>query len=110
MTMADPIRFGVLAWPQYTDWASLRGAGIRAEELGYDSLWTWDHVYPIVGSSHGPMFEGYLTLAGWASATSRWAPRGDPHDPFRSRCATITGAAVGVATVASSAFSPRTLE
>jgi alkanesulfonate monooxygenase SsuD/methylene tetrahydromethanopterin reductase-like flavin-dependent oxidoreductase (luciferase family) len=65
------IRLGALPWPQYTDWASLRTAGIRAEELGYDSLWTWDHLYPIVGSHHGPMFEGYLSLAGWVAATSK---------------------------------------
>ena len=30
-----------------------------------------------------------------ASATSRFAPRGDPHEPLRSRCATTTGAAAG---------------
>jgi len=65
------IQLGALPWPQYTDWASLRAAGIRAEELGYDSLWTWDHLYPIVGSHHGPMFEGYLSLAGWVAATRR---------------------------------------
>jgi alkanesulfonate monooxygenase SsuD/methylene tetrahydromethanopterin reductase-like flavin-dependent oxidoreductase (luciferase family) len=65
------IRLGALPWPQYSDWAALRAAGIRAEELGYDSLWTWDHLYPIVGSHHGPMFEGYLSLAGWVAATSR---------------------------------------
>jgi alkanesulfonate monooxygenase SsuD/methylene tetrahydromethanopterin reductase-like flavin-dependent oxidoreductase (luciferase family) len=69
--VSGAITLGALPWPQYTDWPSLRGAGIRAEELGYDSLWTWDHLYPIVGSSHGPMFEGYLTLAGWATATNR---------------------------------------
>lgn len=69
--MSGPITLGALPWNQYTDWGSLRGAGIRAEELGYDSLWTWDHLYPIVGSSHGPMFEGYLTLAAWGSATNR---------------------------------------
>ena len=62
---------GALPWPQYTDWAALRQAGIRAEELGYDTLWTWDHLYPIVGSSDGQMLEGYLTLAGWAAATER---------------------------------------
>jgi len=45
-----------------------------------------------------------------ASATSRFAPRGDPQEPFRSRCATITGAAAGVDPVASNAFSPRTFE
>ena len=66
-----PITLGALPWPQYTDWQALRAAGIRAEELGYDSLWTWDHLYPIVGSHHGPMFEGYLTLAAWVAGTSR---------------------------------------
>src|SRR5450759_1302442 len=45
-----------------------------------------------------------------ASETSRLAPRGDAHEPFRSRCATITGAAAVVLTVASSMFSPRTPE
>ncbi len=49
----------------------MRQAGIRAEELGYDSLWTWDHLYPIVGSDDGPIFEGWLTLAAWAEATQR---------------------------------------
>ncbi len=65
------IKLGALCWNQYTDWASLEAAGVRAERLGYDSLWTWDHVYPIVGSSDGPMFEGWLTLAAWAKVTSR---------------------------------------
>lgn len=65
------IKLGALPWPQYTDWAALRAAGVRTEELGYDSLWTWDHLYPIVGSHHGPMFEGYLSLAGWVAGTSR---------------------------------------
>ena len=45
-----------------------------------------------------------------ASATRRFAPRGEPHDPFRSRWATMTGADLVVLTVASSAFSPRTPE
>jgi alkanesulfonate monooxygenase SsuD/methylene tetrahydromethanopterin reductase-like flavin-dependent oxidoreductase (luciferase family) len=66
-----PIKLGALPWPQYSDWAPFREAGIRAEQLGYDTLWTWDHLYPIVGSSTGPMFEGYLSLAGWAAATTR---------------------------------------
>jgi len=46
-------------------------AGVRADELGFYSLWTWDHLYPIVGSDEGPMFEGYLALAAWAQATKR---------------------------------------
>ena len=69
--MADRVRLGVLAWPQYTDWAALLRVGQRVDELGYDALWTWDHPYPIRGDVHGPSFEGYLTLAGWAGVTTR---------------------------------------
>ncbi len=65
------VRLGALCWNQYTDWPSLLAAGLRAEELGYESLWTWDHLYPIVGSSDGPIHEGWLTLAAWAQATRR---------------------------------------
>jgi alkanesulfonate monooxygenase SsuD/methylene tetrahydromethanopterin reductase-like flavin-dependent oxidoreductase (luciferase family) len=65
------VKIGALCWNQYTDWPSLLEAGLRAERLGYDTLWTWDHLYPIVGSHEGPMFEGWLTLAAWAQATER---------------------------------------
>jgi alkanesulfonate monooxygenase SsuD/methylene tetrahydromethanopterin reductase-like flavin-dependent oxidoreductase (luciferase family) len=65
------VRLGVLCWNQYTDWPSLLEAGRRADRLGYDTLWTWDHLYPIVGDSRGPMFEGWLTLTAWAQATER---------------------------------------
>jgi alkanesulfonate monooxygenase SsuD/methylene tetrahydromethanopterin reductase-like flavin-dependent oxidoreductase (luciferase family) len=72
-TQADEngIRLGALLWPQYTDWPSLEQAAVLADELGYDSLWTWDHLYPIVGSPEGPIFEGYLALAAWAKVTRR---------------------------------------
>jgi alkanesulfonate monooxygenase SsuD/methylene tetrahydromethanopterin reductase-like flavin-dependent oxidoreductase (luciferase family) len=69
--MTDPIKLGALAWNQYTDWRDLREAGVRADRLGYDSIWTWDHLYPIVGSDDGPILEGWLTLAAWAEATER---------------------------------------
>lgn len=69
--MNNPIRFGALCWNQYTDWASFLESGRRAERVGFHSLWTWDHLYPIVGSEEGPMFEGYMTLAAWAMATER---------------------------------------
>ena len=65
------IKLGALCWNQYTEWAALREAGIRADRLGFDSLWTWDHLYPIVGDHAGPIFEGWLTLAAWAEATER---------------------------------------
>ena len=65
------IRLGALCWNQYTDWPSLLEAGVRADRLGYDTLWTWDHLYPIVGDSHGPIFEGWLAITAWAQATER---------------------------------------
>jgi alkanesulfonate monooxygenase SsuD/methylene tetrahydromethanopterin reductase-like flavin-dependent oxidoreductase (luciferase family) len=68
---ARPFRLGVLVWNQYTDWPAFRSIGVRADRLGYDQLWTWDHVYPIVGSPVGPILEGYTALAGWAGVTER---------------------------------------
>ena len=70
--MSNPgaVKLGVLAWNQYTSWEALRGAGTRADQLGYDDVWTWDHLYPIVGSDDGPILEGWLTLAAWAEATT----------------------------------------
>jgi F420-dependent oxidoreductase-like protein len=65
------LKFGVLPHSQYTDWPSLQRIGQRVDELGYDALWVWDHLYPIVGEWRGPIFEGYLTLAGWACVTGR---------------------------------------
>ena len=65
------MRAGVLVWNQYTDWPAMRGAALDAERLGYHSLWTWDHLYPILGSPDGPMLEGYMVLGGWSQVTSR---------------------------------------
>ncbi|HEX6129364.1 MAG TPA: TIGR03560 family F420-dependent LLM class oxidoreductase [Candidatus Limnocylindria bacterium] len=71
MSNGGPIKLGALAWNQYTTWEDLRQAGVRADGLGYDDIWTWDHLYPIVGSHEGPILEGWMTLAAWAEATSR---------------------------------------
>ena len=38
------VKFGALCWNQYTDWPSLLEAGIRADRLGYSTLWTWDQL------------------------------------------------------------------
>ena len=59
-----PIRAGVLVWNQYTTWPAMRQAGARVDALGYDSLWTWDHLYPIIGDPDGPFLE----------ATRSWPP------------------------------------
>jgi alkanesulfonate monooxygenase SsuD/methylene tetrahydromethanopterin reductase-like flavin-dependent oxidoreductase (luciferase family) len=65
------VKLGINLWSQASDWPSFLAAGRRAEELGYDSLWTWDHIYAIFGDPYQPIFEGYTALAGLAQATSR---------------------------------------
>jgi alkanesulfonate monooxygenase SsuD/methylene tetrahydromethanopterin reductase-like flavin-dependent oxidoreductase (luciferase family) len=67
----NELKIGALCWNQYTEWPPFREVAVRADTLGYDTLWTWDHLYPIVGSPDGPMLEGWLTLASWAEVTSR---------------------------------------
>jgi alkanesulfonate monooxygenase SsuD/methylene tetrahydromethanopterin reductase-like flavin-dependent oxidoreductase (luciferase family) len=64
------VRLGVLLWSQATDWPSFERAAVRVDELGYESLWTWDHLYAIFGDPLQPIFEGYTTLAAWAKVTS----------------------------------------
>ncbi len=65
------VRLGVNLWSQASDWPTFLAAGQRAEELGYDHLWTWDHVYAIFGDPYQPIFEGYTALSALAQATSR---------------------------------------
>jgi alkanesulfonate monooxygenase SsuD/methylene tetrahydromethanopterin reductase-like flavin-dependent oxidoreductase (luciferase family) len=65
------LKLGILLWSQATDWPSMLDAAKRVDQLGYDHLWTWDHLYAIYGDPYQPIFEGYLVLAAWAMATER---------------------------------------
>jgi alkanesulfonate monooxygenase SsuD/methylene tetrahydromethanopterin reductase-like flavin-dependent oxidoreductase (luciferase family) len=69
--METSTRLGVLLWSQATGWDEFERAAIKVDELGYDHLWTWDHVYAIFGDPYQPIFEGYAALAAWAKVTSR---------------------------------------
>src|SRR5438552_16213822 len=65
------VRFGLLPWPQATDWATYRDTAVAAETAGWDSLWTWDHLLAIMGSWEQPIFEGWTTIAALAAVTGR---------------------------------------
>jgi alkanesulfonate monooxygenase SsuD/methylene tetrahydromethanopterin reductase-like flavin-dependent oxidoreductase (luciferase family) len=65
------LRLGVALWSQASNWPTFLAAALRAEELGYEHLWTWDHLYAIFGDPHQPIHEGYTALAALAQATSR---------------------------------------
>ena len=64
-------KLGIALWSQATDWAAFEAAAKRVDALGYDSVWTWDHLYAIFGEPKQPIFEGYTTLAAWSKVTSR---------------------------------------
>ena len=64
-------RFGLQLWSQRTDWPGFRDAALAAEEAGWDSLWTWDHLLAIFGPWEQPVFEGWALLSGLAPLTSR---------------------------------------
>jgi alkanesulfonate monooxygenase SsuD/methylene tetrahydromethanopterin reductase-like flavin-dependent oxidoreductase (luciferase family) len=67
----DGVRLGANLWSQASDWPAFLHAGMRAEELGFDHLWTWDHLLAIFGEADQPIFEGYAALAALAASTSR---------------------------------------
>lgn len=66
-----PISLGVCLWSQASDWRSFLEAAQRADELGFDHVWTWDHLLPIFGDTDQTIWEGYVALGALAMATRR---------------------------------------
>jgi alkanesulfonate monooxygenase SsuD/methylene tetrahydromethanopterin reductase-like flavin-dependent oxidoreductase (luciferase family) len=65
------LKTGILLWSQAATWPDVVDAAKRIDRLGYDHLWTWDHVYAIFGDPYQPIFEGWAALSGLAMATER---------------------------------------
>lgn len=66
--MSD-IKIGVQLHPQQTTFEAYREAWLAADDLGVDSIWNWDHFFPLYGNPDGPHFEGWTTLAVLGSQT-----------------------------------------
>lgn len=67
-----PIRVGVQIQPQQApEYRQIRDAVRRAEDLGVDIAFNWDHFYPLYGNPDGPHFECWTMLGAWAEQTSR---------------------------------------
>ena len=65
------IKLGVTL-PQFTsDRERLVDAAQAAEDLGLDSMWVFDHLWPLGGPKERPIYEGWTTLAYLASRTGR---------------------------------------
>ncbi|HUY73189.1 MAG TPA: LLM class F420-dependent oxidoreductase [Candidatus Dormibacteraeota bacterium] len=71
-----PFKVGVTIHPQQCTIGELRDAWRRTDELGVDSIWFWDHFFPLYGNTEGNQFECWSLLA--AAALDTRAPQIGP--------------------------------
>jgi probable F420-dependent oxidoreductase len=57
------IRVGVQLHPQHCTYDEFIGAAQSADRLGVDTLWTWDHFYPLYGEPDSPSQEAPQTTS-----------------------------------------------
>lgn len=55
--------------PQATTIGDLRAAWRAADALGVDSIWSWDHFFPLYGRPDAASFEGWSLLSAMACET-----------------------------------------
>jgi probable F420-dependent oxidoreductase len=68
---AGPIRIGLRVAPQHCTVGQMRDTWLRADAEGADTLFTWDHFFPLFGDPDGAHFECWTVLAAMAEATER---------------------------------------
>ena len=64
-------KVGVQIRPQHTTMDVLRRAWREADAMGVDTIFTWDHFYPLYGPEDGAHFEGWSMLAAMACDTEQ---------------------------------------
>src|SRR5438046_10763025 len=69
--MPPRIRFSVALSNQNIEWADYLAAVKAADEMAFETFWTFDHLMPIGGDMDGPCHECYTTMAAFAAATKR---------------------------------------
>lgn len=70
--MSRPVRIGVQLQPQHApNYGLIRDAVRRAEDIGVDIVFNWDHFYPLYGDPEGAHFECWTMLGAIAEQTER---------------------------------------
>ncbi len=64
------MKIGVQIQPQATSVSQIRACWRAADALGVNSIWVWDHFYPLFGDPEESHFEAYTLLAAMAADTS----------------------------------------
>jgi len=62
---------GVQLHPQATSYVEIRDAWRRADALGVDSIWLWDHFFPLYGDPDADHLEGWTLLTAMAADTEQ---------------------------------------
>ena len=70
-TESKAIKVSVQVQPQHATYDQMRAAWVAADELGVDTIFNWDHFYPLSGDANGLHFEAYTLLAAMAEVTER---------------------------------------
>ena len=65
------IRVGAQIQPQHAEYRQMRDTWLRVEEMGADTLFNWDHFYPLTGDPDGMHFECWTLLGAMAEVTER---------------------------------------
>ena len=70
------MELATIADPQ-AKWAKTVEIAVLAEELGYDSLWVYDHFHNVPVPAHEAVFECWTTMAAISQRTQAHPPRPD---------------------------------
>src|SRR5258708_36019188 len=65
------LKIGVQLHPEHTSTDAIRRAWREADAAGFNSIWTWDHFFPLTGDASGTHFECYSLLAAMAVETGQ---------------------------------------
>ena len=65
------LRIGVQLSQQDTTIDELRAAWRQADDLGVDTIWVWDHFFPLYGDPNANHFEAHSLLGAMAVDTRR---------------------------------------
>ncbi|MEV8360309.1 LLM class flavin-dependent oxidoreductase [Microbacterium sp. NPDC076895] len=66
-----PVRVGVQLAPQHASYSQIRDAICRAEDLGVDAIFNWDHFFPLTAPLEAEHYEAWTMLASIAELTER---------------------------------------
>jgi len=64
-------KFGVQLWQEEFDYNGLRGTWREIGDMGYDSVWIYDHFYSVSYTTSRSILEAWTLLASLAVETNR---------------------------------------